>query len=262
MIKNPGVKSVLNAIAMVSLLLVNQSSAFTFQNQNPTFAVRFTDTASSPSAMSMSSSSTATDTTVTGGIKLKGSPTKDKMPIHERNGPVFAVHSIDEFLNQVENTKENELVFVKFHAKWCRVCARAVLKYKKMAHKYESSEVETPVPIKFISVECTVNPKIIEQLGIKKFPYLQIYRNKECVASFGTGPARNFQKVVGSTVEQKLNTDVSEWDAFRSEFKTEISSGLENLELLEAVRFTDTFGSPSAMSMSSSSPATNTKLKE
>ncbi len=92
--------------------------------------------------------------------------------------------------------------------------------------------MQTPVPIKFVSIESTENMDIIRQLGIKKFPYIQIYRNKECVASFGTGPAHNFQRMVGSTVEQKLNTPVSDWDAFRSEFKNEISDGLQNLELL------------------------------
>ena len=101
-----------------------------------------------------------------------------------------------------------------------------------MAHKYAQPSVETPVPISFISVESTDNMKIIEQFGIKKFPFIQIYRNKECVAAFGTGPAHNFQRMVASTVEQKLETTVEEWEAFRSEFKTQISSGLENLEFL------------------------------
>lgn len=120
----------------------------------------------------------------------------------------------------------------RFHAKFCKVCARVILKYKKMANKLTAPGVETQVPIRFISVESTANPKIIQQLGVKKFPFIQIYRNKECVASFGTGPAHNFQRMVGNTVDQKLSTSQSDWDAFRAEFKEEISSGLENLELL------------------------------
>jgi len=107
-----------------------------------------------------------------------------------------------------------------------------ILKLKKMAHNFGLPDANPPVPIRFISVEFTANPKIAEQLGIKKFPYLQIYRNRECVASFGTGPAHNFQAAVGGTVNQKLNMSLDEWEAFRTEFKTQISSGLENLELL------------------------------
>lgn len=99
-----------------------------------------------------------------------------------------------------------------------------------MAHRMAS--IDTPVPIRFISVETTANPKIIEQLGVKKFPFLQIYRNRECVASFGTGPAHNFQRIVGDTIEQKLNMSVEQWEQFRTEFQSEISNGIENLDLL------------------------------
>jgi len=165
-------------------------------------------------------------------IQLRGSPLKKEMPQYANNGgPVTPVHSIGEFLDLVENTRENELVIVKVHAKWCRVCARAILKYKKMAQKYSSTATNT-VPIKFISVEASSNKKIIEELGIRKFPYIQIYRNRECVASFGTGPVHNFERMTGSTIEQKLNTTEEQWDAFRSEFKDQIASNLQNLDAL------------------------------
>mmetsp|Transcript_5594 Transcript_5594/g.7892 ORF Transcript_5594/g.7892 Transcript_5594/m.7892 type:complete len:272 (+) Transcript_5594:115-930(+) len=163
-------------------------------------------------------------------IQLKGSPKKRQMPTYDRSGPVVAIHSIGDFLHEIENTKPNELVIVKFHAKFCKVCARVILKYKKMAMQHRDKE--TPVPIKFLSIESTENMKIIRTLGVKKFPFLQIYRNRECVASFGTGGSHNFQRAVGGTVEQKLNSSEEEWDAFSSEFKTEISEGLEQLELL------------------------------
>jgi len=119
----------------------------------------------------------------------------------------------------------------RFHAKFCRVCSRVILKYKKMASRLASAD-NTPVPIKFISVETTANPKIIEQLRVKKFPFLQIYRNKECVASFGTGPAHNFQSIVGDTIDQKLKMSQEDWEAFRDEFKSEIASSIQNLEFL------------------------------
>lgn len=216
--------AVLGIVTIMWVLLANQASAFTLQN--PAFATttRSTRQVDSFSAMQMS----ASNDTIGTEIRML----KKKMPVYEPNGPVFAVHSIEDFLDSVENTEENELVIVKFHAKWCKVCARAAIKYRKMANKYASPTIDTPVPIKFISVEATANPKIIEQVGIKLFPYIQIYRNRECVASFRTGPAHNFQRMVGDTVEQKLNTEVSEWNAFSSEFKNEISSGLESLELL------------------------------
>lgn len=167
------------------------------------------------------------------GVQLKGSkgtPLENKMPTHGSSGPVIAIHSIDDFLREIEDAKPNELVVVKFHAKFCKVCARVILKYKKMAHQLLSKE--TPVPIKLLSIESTENTKIVSELGIKKFPYLQIYRNRECVTSFGTGPAHNFQRAVGGTIDQKLSMTEDEWEAFREEFKTEISGGLDSLERL------------------------------
>lgn len=226
MTQSSGIKIALRLVALMQLLLANNAFAFTLQN--PGFATRISGEVNSFSKLHMSTA----NNTIGSGIRLSKSPLVKKMPTYENNGPVTAVHSIGDFLDLVENTEENELVVVKYHAKWCKVCARATLKYKKMALKYAQPSVETPVPISFISVESTDNMKIIEQLGIKKFPFIQIYRNKECVAAFGTGPAHNFQRMVGSTVEQKLETTVEEWDAFRSEFKSQISSGLENLELL------------------------------
>lgn len=91
----------------------------------------------------------------------------------------------------------------------------------------------TDVPLSFISVEITANQDICSTLEIKKFPYIQIYRNRECVASFGTGPAHNFQRIVGGTLEEKLSMTDEQWETFRNDFKTEISSGLEQLKTLE-----------------------------
>ncbi len=48
-------------------------------------------------------------------IQLKGSkntPLENKMPTHS-SGPVVAIHSIDDFLREIEDTKPNELVVVK-----------------------------------------------------------------------------------------------------------------------------------------------------
>ena len=85
----------------------------------------------------------------------------------------------------------------------------------------------------FISVEITANQDLCSTLEIKKFPFVQIYRNRECVASFGTGPAHNFQRAVGGTIDEKLAMNNEQWENFRSEFKPQIGEGLEKLELLK-----------------------------
>lgn len=208
---------------------MHQALAFTVV-QNPTFmsSVVSRRVKNTFSALRMS----PTNSTVVEGFQIRGSSKKNEIPTFDKNGPVFTAHSVLDFLNFIENAEENELVVVKYHAKWCKICARANVKYKQTAIKYTSPDTQHPVPVKFVSVESSENMEVIKQFGIKRFPFIQIYRNMECVASFGTGPAYNFKKVVESTVDEKLNTPVSEWDAFRNEFKNEISQGLQNLDFL------------------------------
>lgn len=165
-----------------------------------------------------------------GRRQLRAPAVLPKMPTHEGAKSVTPVHSISDFLTLVENTERNELVVVKFHAKWCKVCARVILKFKKMADQI--LKTNTPVPIRFVSVEITDNPQLCSTLGVKKFPFIQIYRNKECIAAFGTGPAHNFQKVFGDTLDQKLKCTDDEWNAFRADFKDVIAENLEKLEML------------------------------
>lgn len=106
-----------------------------------------------------------------------------------------------------------------------------------MAQRLLSKDL--PVPVSFLSVEVTANNEICSTLEIKKFPFVQMYRNNECVASFGTGPAHNFQRAVGQTLDEKLSLTEQQWDSFRSEFKKEIAGGLAQIESLRLSQFYD-----------------------
>ena len=110
--------SAIFAVMLMSLLLVC-SSAFlpSTIKQTPTNAYR----ALSRQSTSLFVSTFQQNSTIALGdhddedklaIDLKGSVLKPKPLTHE-DGPVRAIHSIDEFLDAVENTEENELVIVK-----------------------------------------------------------------------------------------------------------------------------------------------------
>jgi thioredoxin-like negative regulator of GroEL len=171
------------------------------------------------------------------GIQLRASPLKKKMPQDDEGGPVQPIRSIDAFVDAIENAPKDSLVIVKFHAKWCKVCARVTVKMRQMAQRL--AKKGTPVPLSFISVEISANNEICSTLGIKKFPFVHMYRNKECVAAFGTGPAHNFQKVVGGTLDEKMSMTDDQWEEFRMEFKNEIGEGLEKFEALKLSTFFD-----------------------
>jgi len=163
-------------------------------------------------------------------ITLVAPPTKSKMPMFEASGPVMAIHSTQQFLHLLETAPKDGLVVIKYHAKFCTVCARVIIRFKKMAHNLNNQE--NPVPIIFAGVELTENAKIFSTLGIKKFPFLQIYRNTECIASFGTGPAHNFKRAAGGTIKDRLATTDAEWEKIRSDLSEEIANGQEKLRLL------------------------------
>jgi len=52
------------------------------------------------------------------------------------------------------------------------------------------------------------------------------------VASFGTGPAHNFQRAVGGTLKERLALTEEEWEEVRDGLRVEIDGGLEELRLL------------------------------
>jgi hypothetical protein len=85
-------------------------------------------------------------------------------------------------------------------------------------------------------VEVTSNPKLCQIVGVTRFPFIQIYRNGERVASFGTGPAHNFQKIVGDTIDQLLHhTSQEEWEAKRRLFTVEIQQSRDQLKELRSL---------------------------
>lgn len=52
------------------------------------------------------------------------------------------------------------------------------------------------------------------------------------MASFGTGPAHNFQRAVGGTLKERLALTEEEWEEVRDGLRVEIDGGLEELRLL------------------------------
>lgn len=85
-------------------------------------------------------------------------------------------------------------------------------------------------------MEVTSNPKLCETVGVSRFPFIQIYRNGERVASFGTGPAHNFQKIVGDTIDQLLyHTSQEEWEMKRRKYESEIQQSRDELRELRSL---------------------------
>ena len=113
------------------------------------------------------------------------------------------------------------------------------LKYKKLANQYiqqtkkTQKSPNTPPPmITFAEMEVGtgINKQFGKRLNIPEFPYIQIYRNGSCVASFATGPVRNFTRIIEYTVNVELGMSRSDWDLFFERFDEEMVMGRMRLE--------------------------------
>lgn len=135
-----------------------------------------------------------------------------------------STEELAEFMNGVGG---DELTVVKYHAHYCKICQRAGIQLKKVASEFPN--------VRFGKVESMVFPdsaNTLRGLGVTKFPFLQIYRRGQCVASFSTGPSHMFAKRVRDTLTDCEQRTPAEWDAFVSEFSNEISSNQEARSIL------------------------------
>jgi len=145
-----------------------------------------------------------------------------------QKGPVAIVESMEELLALMEGrdisgqaaSDKNRLTLVLFHAHYCKICQRATMQMGKAAKEYPS--------VNFARVEAKVFPEPaadnLRTLGVAKFPFIQIYRRGACVASFSTGPTHMFMRKIRGTLDLSLERDEDCWEAFATDFATEIEA--------------------------------------
>lgn len=144
------------------------------------------------------------------------------------SNPVEPISSINGLTNFMFGGQDgNDLTVVKYYAHYCKICQRAGIQFQKIATEHPN--------VRFGRVESMVIPdsaNTLRSLGVTKFPFVQIYRRGQCVASFSTGPSHLFAKKVRDTIAICLNRTPEEWDAFTTEFSSEIESNREARESL------------------------------
>ena len=134
--------------------------------------------------------------------------------------------SLDEFLNYIDSAPQDSLAVVKFFAKSCPLCKKIELKYKKMARFYQTA------PIQFAEIEKTVHPGLFVTLGVETYPFIQIYRNGQCVAAHGTESDKMFEPIVNDTIQRELTMTPEDWNTFLTTFSAPIQASTEKLNTL------------------------------
>jgi hypothetical protein len=159
-----------------------------------------------------SSSSAATDTSSLAVAAAVG-PTDDQQTTIEtlwqkkqQLQVITSITSIPQFLNFVTQDKDDgtkQLCVIQYHASWCKVCRLVAAKYKKIATEYTTTNSTRPL-VRFADVEVGKNAQLCQTLGIRVFPFIEMYEGGVKVASFSTGASYKFNSIVTKSIREKL----------------------------------------------------------
>merc|ERR1712048_1241339 len=89
-----------------------------------------------------------------------------KKAAFESDGLIVPIRNTEEFLQSLDTAPKDGIVVVMYHARFCQICARVLLKLKKLANKLSKEEKA----ISFVTVELSENPRLCSVQGVKKFP--------------------------------------------------------------------------------------------
>ena len=214
----------LQRLVFLSTLLLSLTSAFQSASliDRCRLAVRWNTVPLCSSPQSFGGEEEGTIATATADARATDSPTTDPK--------VLSLQSLDDFLDYVDNAPTDSLSVIKFYSRSCPLCKRIEMKYKKMAHVYQKA------PIRFAQVDKAIHADFCTILGIDRFPYIQVYRNGQCVAAHGTDSDKTFGLIVNDTIQRELSMRPEEWDAFLTAFAEPIRRGSERVQKVRDLR--------------------------
>jgi len=208
----------------------SQDSVLTLSSSAVAFG--FNETASeAPVSLARRSSSTQLPTAE---IKAQASEVASVLTHQHGITTITGIPQFLEFIYQDRDAGEDQrqLCVIKYHAVWCKVCQRVAVKYKKLAHDFGATDSDERCPVRFGDVEVSANPDLSQKIGIKVFPFVEMYERGVKVAAFSTGPSYKFN-LVRDTIREKLSMSTEDKLAFHRKFEKEIH---EAICLLDSLR--------------------------
>lgn len=93
---------------------------------------------------------------------------------------ITQVRGLEEFLDLVAELDDRILV-IEFYAAWCKSCHKFGAKFRHLANTYadkvdENGDVLERGKVRFAMVEYGANVRLCKSFGIKKLPYVQMYK--------------------------------------------------------------------------------------
>jgi Thioredoxin len=149
---------------------------------------------------------------------------------------VHPISSMEELLSIMDghrNQAKDQLTVIKYYADYCKLCQRAGIQMKRLVTEFPT------VDFTKIEQKALTQPSAdtLRALGVTKFPWIQIYRGGQCVASFSTGPSHMFMKRVRDTVTLCLERSPEAWQEFGNEFATPMEENAATRQRLRTELF-------------------------
>jgi len=114
----------------------------------------------------------------------------------KRPEPMLQVTNIQQYKDEVVDTKDSSLVVVRFYASWCKAC-------KAIESSYYRLPQEFPSGVKFVEVPLTKeNAYMHKGLGIPSLPFAHVYYNEDYVGNNDTDETSSSCRLVD---ELKIN---------------------------------------------------------
>ena len=117
----------------------------------------------------------------------------------DRVPQIKGINSLDDYLDFLRGDDAEDhkkLTVIKFYASWCKSCAKFGAKYRQLALD-EGDQVDTSGKllgtgrVRFAEVEFGANKRMCKSFGIKRLPYIHIYKGKAGrLESFVCGPSK------------------------------------------------------------------------
>lgn len=141
------------------------------------------------------------------GVADDDTDTDDHDDDAHRNLKITTIESRDDLFDFL--AEDERLCVVKFYASWCKSCAKFGIKYKQLARNHgdlfddKGNEIRKG-NVRFAEIEYGKNVQLCKSFGIKKLPFVQIYKATHGrIDEFSAGP-KVFKEKVTTRVEELL----------------------------------------------------------
>jgi thioredoxin 1 len=125
---------------------------------------------------------------------------------------ITKIQGLDEFLEFLAES-DDRIVVVDFYAAWCKSCHKFGMKFKQLANRYadkvnDDGEILERGKVRFATVEYGANVRLCKTFGIKKLPFVHIYKAPlGKISEFVCGPKYFDEKLKSRVVEYLDMTD-------------------------------------------------------